>query len=189
LPYTEFASKAEGDYYDFCIAPLYYRDVVRKALLQFKFKNAPIYADALGRMLAEIIKEHPDLWIPDSSPRRSVYDIITWVPLSVKRKRSRGYDQALLLAMATALKLDDVAVEILRKPIDVQPQSDLGGEAERRANIDGAFEIVDPDLVEGKCILLIDDIVTTGSTLSECAKVLLDAGASRVICATIAMKN
>ena len=188
LPYTEYGSVLEGDYFDFCIAPLYYKGAPRKALLRFKFRNAPIYAEAFGKMLAECIKEHPALWISDDSsykPRRPIYDMISWVPLSAKRKRSRGYDQAFLLAMSTALALDDVAVETLKKTQDVQPQSDLSSAPDRRANIDGAYEIVDSELVKDKCILLIDDIVTTGSTLSECAKMLLDAGASRIICAAM----
>ena len=183
LPYTEFGSVLEGDYFDFCVAPLYYKDAARKSLLSFKFRNAPIYAEAFGKMLAECIKEHPALWTSDGTTPKPIYDIITWVPLSIKRKRTRGYDQALLLAMATALALDDVAVETLEKLQDVQPQSDLGSAADRRANIDGAYEVIDEELIKDKCILLIDDIITTGSTLSECAKILLDAGASRVICA------
>jgi ComF family protein len=145
-------------------------------MLRFKFRGASGYATAYGQILADCIRENPDVG----------YDIISWVPLSGKRKRKRGYDQAMLLALATALELEDVAAETLRKPHDVQAQSELGGRAERRANISGAYEVVDPELVEGKCVLLIDDIVTTGSTLDECASVLLAAGASRVVCAALA---
>ena len=92
----------------------------------------------------------------------------------------------MLLALATALELNDVAVETLVKPHDVQAQSELGDKVERSANISGAYTAFDPELIEGKCVLLIDDVVTTGSTLAECAKVLLSAGASRVVCAALA---
>jgi len=92
----------------------------------------------------------------------------------------------MLLSLATALELEDVAVETLRKPHDVRAQSELGGAAERRVNVSGAYEAVDPELIFEKCVLLIDDIVTTGSTLEECASVLLSAGAERVVCAALA---
>ena len=176
LPFTLNSGRQEGQYYDFCISPLYYKDAVRKSILRFKFRGASAYADAYGSILADCIRENPD----------TNYDVISWVPLSDKRERSRGYDQAMLLALATALQLDDVAIETLKKPHDVRAQSELSDREERRVNISGAYEAADPELIAGKCVLLIDDIVTTGSTLSECAKVLLAAGASRVVCAALA---
>jgi len=92
----------------------------------------------------------------------------------------------MLLALATALELGDVAAETLIKPYDVQAQSELGGKEERSANISGAYVALDTEIIEGKRVLLIDDVVTTGSTLSECARVLLTAGAVKVMCATLA---
>ena len=176
LPYTTGGGKSEGDAYEFCLSPLYYEGVVRKSILRYKFRGAAAYAGAYGKILAKCIRENIGM----------KYDIISWVPLSSKRERTRGYDQAMLLALATALELDDVAVETLKKPHDVTAQSELGGIEERQANISGAYVSPDPELVSGKCVLLIDDIVTTGSTLSECARVLLDAGAEKVICAALA---
>lgn len=176
LPFTDNCGKQDGERYSFCISPLYYRGVVRKSVLRFKFRNAPAYAEIYGKLLADCIRQCEEL----------EYDLISWVPLSSKRKRSRGYDQAMLLALATALELDDVAAETLSKPHDVQAQSELGGRAERSANISGAYEVFDLELVAGKRILLIDDVITTGSTLSECAKVLLAAGAVSVFCAALA---
>ena len=176
LPFALAGGRQDGDYYDLCISPLYYKDAVRKSIIRFKFKGAAAYADTYGKILADCIRENPDI----------EYDIISWVPLSDKREHSRGYDQAMLLALATALHLDDVAVETLKKPHDVRAQSELSDLEERSANISGAYEVTDCELVEGKRILLIDDIVTTGSTLSECAKELLSAGASRVVCAALA---
>ena len=191
LPYTGFDEKLEGNYFDFCIAPLYYKDVVRNSMLKYKFQNAPIYADAFGRLLAETIVEHPGLWI-DSKP---VFDIITWVPLSEKRKKDRGYDQAELLVNATAKAMNAIqqstfsTQKILIKTLDVKPQSDIINDADRRINIEGAYEVPDTGLIISKCILLIDDIITTGSTLEECSKTLLEAGASRIICATMCRRE
>jgi len=176
LPYALNSGRQEGLFYDFCISPLYYRGVVRRSILRYKFKGASGYAAAYGKILADCIRENTD----------AKYDIISWVPLSSKRKRTRGYDQAMLLALATALELEEVAVETLSKQRDAQAQSELGGAAERRENISGAYVAVDPELIADKCVLLIDDIVTTGSTLDECASVLLTAGATSVICAVLA---
>ncbi|MDR1217501.1 MAG: ComF family protein, partial [Oscillospiraceae bacterium] len=114
------------------------------------------------------------------------YDIISWIPLSELRAKKRGYDQAMLLALAVALGLDDVAVETLRKTRDARAQSSLSGRDARAANISGAYEVVDAELIEGKRVLLIDDIVTTGSTLAECARTLTDGGAASVCAAALA---
>ena len=176
LPFADGGGKQTGEFFDFCISPLYYKGVVRKSILRFKFSGASYYAENYGRLMAECIREHSDI----------KYDIISWVPLSLKRERSRGYDQAKLLASATALELQDLAVETLSKPRDVQAQSELGGAAERSANILGAYAVIDREIIIGKCVLLIDDVVTTGSTLSECAKTLLSAGAAKVVCAALA---
>ena len=176
LPFSNDWGRQPGEFFDFCVSPLYYKGNVRKSVLRFKFRGATAYAGVYGKFLADCVRGNPDI----------KYDIISWVPLSSKRKRSRGYDQAMLLALATALELDDVAVETLKKPHDVQAQSELGGKTERSANISGAYTVSDNELIDGKCILLIDDVVTTGSTLAECARVLLAAGASRVVCAALA---
>ena len=176
LPFTSDGGKRDGDVYAFCIAPLYYEGAVRKSILRYKFRGASSYAGAYGKILAGCIQDHLG----------ADYDVISWVPLSNRRKHSRGYDQSMLLALATALELGDVAVETLAKPHDVTAQSELAGKEERQANISGAYEVVDPELITGKRILLIDDIVTTGSTLDECARVLLAAGAHKVMCAALA---
>jgi len=176
LPYADNHGKQSGDVFDFCVSPLYYTGVVRRSILRYKFAGSSHYADIYGKFLAECIRECPDI----------KYDIISWVPLSSKRERKRGYDQAMLLAMATALELDDIAAETLKKPHDVKAQSELGDKNERKANISGAYEIFDPEIVKGKHILLIDDVVTTCSTLDECARILLSAGAAGVMCAALA---
>lgn len=95
------------------------------------------------------------------------------MPLSAKRCHRRGYDQAQLLAEAAAEVLGTKAVPLLRKARDVSPQSRLRTPEERRANISGCYVVRSADAVRGKRILLIDDVITTGSTLSECARMLL----------------
>ena len=176
LPYTSNGGEKTGEFFDRCVAPLYYEGDVRESLHRFKFKGATGYSKTYGKLLADCIREN----------LAGAYDLISWVPLSRKRLRERGYDQAMLLAMAAALELDDVAVCTLEKTLESEKQSLMGSAEKRRANISGAYRAADPELVEGKRILLIDDIVTTGSTLSECAKTLLSAGAEAVLCAAVA---
>ena len=176
LPYTPNGGKQSGDFFKVCVAPLYYEGDVRESFHRFKFREATGYAKTYGKFLAECIAENLN----------GEYDIITWVPISRKRYKERGYDQSMLIAQAAALCLDDVAVSLLEKHRDVEKQSKMGSAEKRRANISGAYRVTETELVAGKRILLIDDIITTGSTISECAKTLKREGAAEVVCACIA---
>lgn len=177
LPWlTEGMAEQPGEFFSLCASPLQYRDAVRDSLHRYKFKGQRGYAQAYGRLVAQCVRDH----------LAGQYDLITWVPLSERRRKERGYDQAMLLAMAVALELDDVAVETLRKPRNTNAQSRITDAEARRANVLGAYETVDPELVRDKRCLIIDDIITTGSTISECARTLRTEGASGVVCATLA---
>lgn len=176
LPYTEDGDAQHGDFFRLCVSALYYEDTVRQALLRYKFQGSSGYAGTFGRLLADCIRAN----------LRGQYDLISWVPLSRERLRERGYDQAMLLAQAAALELQDVAVSTLDKVRNAEKQSGVGSAEKRRANISGAYRVADAELIQGRRILLIDDIVTTGATLSECARTLLEGGASQVVCATVA---
>ena len=114
------------------------------------------------------------------------FDLICWAPVSKKRRRKRGYDQGELLAREAAKQLGRECVPLLKKVRDTPAQSGLKDPSARRANVMGAYQAVEPALVVGKRILLVDDVVTTGETLSECASTLLMAGAEEVFCVTLA---
>ena len=176
LPYRSPAREKGPDFVEAVCAPLKYEGTVRDALLRYKFDGVTAYARLFGELVADCVREN----------LAGEYDLISWVPLSSQRLKERGYDQAMLIAMAAALELGDVAVETLRKRKDVAPQSATGSLEKRRANISGAYEVIDPELVEGRRILLIDDIITTGATVSECARTLGMAGAESVVCAALA---
>lgn len=176
LPYTTNGGRQKADFVAACVSPLYYEDDVRESLLRYKFHGATGYAKAYAPLVADCIRGHLG----------QEYDLITWVPLSRKRLRRRGYDQARLLAEAVAAELDATAIGTLKKIRNTAAQSQTGSAEKRRANISGAYRVPEPERVADKRILLIDDIVTTGSTLSECARSLGLAGAERVLCATIA---
>lgn len=152
-----------------------YEGQVRKSLHRYKFGNARHYAPAYGRLLAMRIQR--DL------PRA---EVVTWVPVSAARRRSRGYDQVELLAKAVSPELGIPAEGLLEKFRDNQANSGLKTSAERRANVLGVYRAVQPERIRGKRVLLLDDIVTTGATASECARVLLIAGAEEVIFAAVA---
>ena len=152
----------------------YYEGSVRESLHRYKFHNRPSYSESYGRLLAMQLSQQ----FPEG------YDVITWVPISAKRRRKRGYDQVELLAESVSKELGIPAIAMLKKVVDNPPQSGISGYAQRKANVLGVYEcIISPD---EKRILLLDDILTTGATASECARMLLTAGAKQVYCAAIA---
>lgn len=159
-----------------CAAPLWYRDDVRESFHRYKFEGRDFYAPVYGKLMAQCVRDRLGL----------DFDLICWAPLSGKRLKRRGYDQAELLARALAETLDRPIVPALRKTRDTVEQSSLDSGDARVQNAAGAYECVDPAAVEGKRVLLVDDIITTGSTLSSCARVLLDAGAGEVWAAVFA---
>ena len=154
----------------------YYEGKVRQSLLRYKFCGQRSYAAVYGRLLAmKLLRDDPD-----------GFDILTYTPISTLRRFSRGYDQVELLAKATAAELGVEVVPTLKKIRNNPPQSGISGAAHRRANVMGVYRAINTERFVGKRILLLDDIVTTGSTVSECARVLLTAGAKEVRCAAIA---
>jgi len=154
----------------------YYKKNVRKSIHRYKFGRRRHYAAVYGRLLA----------LKLSGALTENIDILSWVPISPLRKLKRGYDQAELLCRAIGKELGIPVRPVLKKIRHTPPQSGLQGAARRRANIVGAYKTIQPESLAGKRILLIDDVVTTGSTVSECAKVLLFAGAEAICFAAIA---
>lgn len=178
LPY---AGKNAGQRIPFmsrCWSPLFYEGAVRDSLHRFKFGGlnmyAAPYADIMQTRCAEALEG---------------VELITWVPLSRARLRTRGYDQARLLAAELAGRTQLPCVKTLKKIKNVKPQSRTGAFESRQKNIRGAYAVTDVETIKGKTILLIDDIITTGATLSECAATLLNAGAKRIMGMTVARRK
>ena len=185
LPFCQGTdARQSGEFYSSCISPLYYTDTVRDSHHRYKFQGARWYANTYAPFVAQCITEH----------YAGRYDLITWVPLSRKRRRKRGYDQAELLAVAVSAELGIPNGRAGRSPLqatlcktrDTAPLSSLGGKDERKAQISEAYAVLDSAAIAEKRILLIDDVVTTGASLAECARTLLMAGADEVLCATLA---
>ena len=99
---------------------------------------------------------------------------------------TRGFDQCQLLAQAVGKELGMEPQRVIRKIRSNKTQSTIHGEAKRRANVLGAYKVTQPEQVKDKRILLLDDIITTGATAGECARILLTAGASEVHCGAVA---
>ena len=153
-----------------CAAVWYYEDMVRESLLRYKFRNARSYADVYGRFVAMKLAQQME----------GQDFMLTWVPISAKRRRKRGYDQVELIAQAVSRELNIPAVQTLKKTRDNPPQSTISGEAQRRANVLGVYDPVKREQFYGKQLVLLDDIITTGATISEASRVLLTYGATKV---------
>jgi ComF family protein len=114
------------------------------------------------------------------------YDLVIPVPLHRRRLRWRGFNQAALLGVAVARRIDCVLdVATLARVRDMPPQTSQDS-AHRRQNVRGAFMVTRPDRIANRRLLLVDDVMTTGATLDECARTLLTAGARRVDVFTLA---
>ena len=176
LPRTQGEERTQRfRHLDACLSPLYYEDHVRRSLLRFKFGGMSVYAPKYAELMEPCLREAD-----------GAYDVITWAPLGRKRLRKRGYDQARLLAEALAVRLGKPCERLLVKCADNPPQSGAGSPEKRRKNVSGVYRACDPARIKGRRILLVDDIVTTGATLSECARVLKAAGARSVLAVTLA---
>ena len=176
LPFTNENAVCEGAGFGRCASPFYYEGNVRKAILDFKFKANLGGLSCFGRLMAECAADN----------YAGQFDAITFVPISKKRLKKRGYDQTRYLTAATCVDWHVPPVETLRKVVDNLPQSSLQTAEERRANVLGVYEAIHVEQIKGKRLLLIDDILTTGATLSECVRILKEAGAADVMCLTLA---
>jgi ComF family protein len=141
---------------------------VSKMVYGLKYRNLRASAPELAGLLAAHLKTAP---MPA--------DVLIPVPLHRRRERERGYNQSELLARELGqLTGVPVATEVLRRTMDTPPQVSMSGHRERRRNIANAFQCTGE--VSGQRVLLIDDVVTTGSTMAACAAPLKAAGATSV---------
>lgn len=155
-----------------------YNDFARGIIALFKYRGRERLAHPLGRMMAETAVGH-------SPPP----DWITYVPLHPSRLRERGFNQAELLARVVSNRLNRPLIPLLKRVRFTEPQS-LRSRRERLIALRGAFALADRESVHGKiadtCVLIIDDVYTTGSTLEECARILKQAKVKRVVSVTFA---
>ncbi len=153
-----------------------FETVIMGAIHKFKYSRSISTGNALGLFMAGF--SFPDFDF-------SGYSLFIPVPLHIKRLRERGFNQSLLLAKEMGKKHNlPVNFSLLKRCKSTLTQTGLN-KAEREKNVKGAFVIADRKKVAGENIILIDDVYTTGATLNECAKVLLEAGAQKVAVLTL----
>ena len=159
-----------------CVSPLSFQGNVRESIHRYKFNGKSWYAQNYGILMAQCVQDHLE----------GSYDLISWVPVSRQRKRERGYDQSFLLAYEMGKVFGQRPAALLKKIKNTQPQSGRKSESARRSNVKGAYIAIRKEMLAGKRILLVDDIVTTGETLLECTRTLKAAGAGDIVCVTLA---
>jgi len=154
-----------------------YEGALKEAIHRFKYLHEfpllRVFGDLLYPTLQTLSRDYP-------------VDLIVPVPLHIQRLRERGFNQALLLARELSKRTGIPYPERALKKIKNTPfQTTLKGK-ERRKNVKGAFHVDKNEEIEGKSILLVDDVYTTGATVNECARTLLDGGAKSVAVLTVA---
>lgn len=159
-----------------CSSVMQYEGKPKYAVLNYKFKNKEHYAKQFAILMAQHIKKHYE---------DVVFDYITYVPMHKFSLFLRGYNQSERLARELSEILKVPCCELICKKKFTRPQHKIKKVAKRRKNLKGAFDLTDKRLIKNKQILLIDDIVTTGSTLFECIKLLRKAKCANIYCCTM----
>jgi len=155
-----------------------YEGPVKEVILLFKYRGFKVLGNWLGELLAENLGKEEDLW--------DGVEALVPVPLHPKKERKRGFNQAKVLAKRLAKHRSLRLLERrLIKVANIPAQTSLEAE-EREKNVRGAFRTRKAKDLEGKIVLLVDDVYTTGSTLRECSLVLKKAGAREVRAVTVA---
>ena len=176
LPWTEPGDIKTVEFCDACLSPLWYRGGVKDGVHRYKFGGGRGHAKLFGGLMAQCLQNR---W-------EGRLDLVTWAPLHPKRLRERGYDQAELLARRVG-ELTALPVErTLEKIRATAVQSQSGGDEARKANVRDAYRALPGLDLAGKRVVLIDDVATSGATLSECAAALLRVGAHSVAALTFA---
>lgn len=176
LPWTgpDEARAVEGC--EGCLSPLWYRDGVREAVHRYKFGGGRLHALLLGDLMAQCLGDRGD----------GGAELIVWVPLHPRDREKRGYDQAELLARRVGERAGLPVVPALEKVRRTATQSRLTDAGERRANVEGAYRVRPGAELRGRRVVLVDDVATSGATLSQCAGLLREAGAASVTALTLA---
>ena len=158
--------------YSACI----YDDALKELVHSFKYKGKTVLANIFSKLMIDYIKDNPEI---------TDVDLVTVVPLYKDRLREREFNQSLLIANPISKECSIMLTNTLEKTRTTRYQNELM-KSERLKNLEGAFSVSSKTDIKDKNILLIDDIMTTGSTLGECAKTLLNGGAKSVKCFTLA---
>lgn len=164
---------------EICIAPFVYDGKVRLAIEGFKFRGRLSNGCSLSAAISRAVKM--------TYGKDMDYELVTCVPMSNDRKRKRGFNQSEVLAEKAAAELQKPFIRLLKRESGAPVQHELSYKERIAQRSDTTIHLTDPELVKGKSILLIDDVMTTGTTLSNCCRILHEGGAARILCAVAAM--
>ena len=159
-------------------APFYSDGAVYQGLLRLKRFDDPQAIAYFANQMAAVIRRE----FAEESPC-----VVTAVPMLTSERYDRGYNQSELLAKAVAKRLNLPYQPVLTKCYATKPQKSLSA-WQRSGNVLGVYDVIHTAEIANKCVLLIDDVLTTGATTDECAKMLKLYGASRVLCAAVAIR-
>lgn len=163
-------------YFKKSISVLSYEGNIRNLIHRFKYSDHSHMYKMFGRLMVKTIRDYDFEYV----------DLVVPIPLHLNRLKKRGYNQAELLASYIGKELDlKVDSKALVRQKETSAQNKLS-KSDRAKNIEGVFNISDNFDFLQKKILLIDDIYTTGSTVDECSKVMLEHGAGEIFVATLA---
>lgn len=165
--------------YDRVASPFYCSGAVHRGILRLKRWDDPLAVSFFADQMAAVVRREF---------RSETIDAVSFIPMTMRDQRDRGYNQGKLLADALAKRLSLPLVAALEKRYQTKPQKFLTA-VERSGNVLGAFDLRKGVDVAGKTILLVDDVITTGATTDECAKMLKLYGAKRVLCVTASIRH
>jgi ComF family protein len=158
-----------------------YADAIGEAIKLFKFQGKRRLVHPLAEVMVEFAEREMNV---------DAYTTIEPVPLYRVRRRERGFNQSQLLARAIKPAFPNAKVSsALDRVRPTRVQSRLKSADERRKNVRGAFQVTDVHALRGERVLLVDDVITTGGTVTECAKVLRTAGAESVDVFAVALSE
>lgn len=168
--------KLEKIYLNRVDAALLYDNLSRQLIAELKYRSVKDVGKVLGQLM---------FYTLDLPPA----DIITAVPLHPKRQDQRGFNQAEIIARELAEKMELPYMTLLKRVVNTEQQAKKHSREERLSALSEAFELAVPStLISGKHIILVDDVVTTGSTLNVCANVLKSGGSAVIFGSAVASR-
>ncbi|MEF3280650.1 MAG: ComF family protein [Elusimicrobiota bacterium] len=168
--------KKQKSFFDFSRSVFMYGEEISSVIVSYKYRKFDWLSEWLSQKMIERFKTYSEF---------NEYDLITYVPISKRKLKERGFNQTELLAKNLSKYFNIELVEAVKKIKDSRNQVELNAK-EREENVKDSFEVILPEKVKDRKIIVIDDVATTMSTLNEIAKVLKKAKAKKVACYTIA---
>lgn len=166
-------------HYDRIASPFYCEKAVRNGILRLKRYADSLLIGFLADQMETVVRREYGKTLPD---------VISFVPVTDRDRFERGYNQSEELAKALGTRLGIPVEPLLVKLYDTKPQKTLSA-LFRSGNVFGVYDVCSERSLVGKTVLLTDDVLTTGCTLNECAKMLKIYGAEKVWCVTASVRR